>query len=223
MITVVVPLYNGIEFLEECLTSVRGQIYTDWTCIVGVNGYGPDGGPVMTRAISIVGQLEDPRFKVVNLPDVRGAPEAINALVAMSKTPWIAHLDADDKWHPMKLHCQMKSLEGASADIVGTFCRYFGDWNGGPNIHPGYVPEEVFHTMNPMIHSSILIRKELAHYTNEFVTYDYDCWVRNLLAKKVFFNIPLELTFHRVYSASHFNASGTQKPEQVRMKYFGHA
>jgi glycosyltransferase involved in cell wall biosynthesis len=56
----------------------------------------------MTRAISIVEALEDARFKLVNLPDVKGAPEAINALVAMATTPWIAHLDADDKWHPMK-------------------------------------------------------------------------------------------------------------------------
>ena len=176
----------------------------------------------MTQAISIVEALEDARFKVVNLPEVKGAPSAINALVAMATTPWIAHLDADDKWHPMKLHCQVKSLEGASADIVGTFCRYFGDWDGGPNIQSGYVSKDIFHRMNPMIHSSILIRRELANYTDEFVTYDYDCWVRNLLDKKVFFNVPLELTFHRVYSASHFNASGTQRPEKVRMKYFGH-
>jgi len=222
MITVVVPLYNGIEFLEECLTSVRAQIFQDWICIIGVNGHGPGGGPVMTQAISVVGELQDNRFKLVNLPDAKGAPEAINALVEMATTPWVAHLDADDKWHPMKLHCQVKSLQEAGADIVGTFCRYFGDWDGGPNIQGGYVSEDMFHRMNPMIHSSILIRKELAHYTNEFVTYDYDCWVRNLLEKRVFFNVPLDLTFHRVYSGSHFNASGTQRPEQVRMKYFGH-
>jgi glycosyltransferase involved in cell wall biosynthesis len=222
MITVVVPLYNGIEFLDECLRSVKEQIYNDWTCIVGVNGHGPSGGLVMLEAIKIVDALEDGRFSVVNLPEVKGAPEAINALVASAKTPWIAHLDADDKWHPMKLHCQMKSIDEANADIIGTFCRYFGDWSGGPNIQGGYVSEDSFHKMNPMVHSSIVIRKELAHYTNEFVTYDYDCWLRNLVAKKVFFNVPLELTLHRVYSASHFNASGTQRPEDVRMKYFGH-
>ena len=59
MITVVVPLYNGIEFLEECLTSVRAQIFQDWICIIGVNGHGPGGGPVMTQAISVVGELQD--------------------------------------------------------------------------------------------------------------------------------------------------------------------
>jgi glycosyltransferase involved in cell wall biosynthesis len=222
MITIIIPLYNGIEFLQECLTSVKGQIYNDWVCIVGVNGHGADGGSVLTQANSIIAELDDARIRAVNLPDVKGAPDAINALVLMASTPWVAHLDADDKWHPMKLHCQVKSLQGADADIVGTFCKYFGEWSGGPNIQPGYVMEDVFHKMNPMIHSSILIRKELAHYTNEFVTYDYDCWVRNLQAKKVFFNVPLDLTFHRVYSTSHFNASGAQKPELVRQKYFGH-
>ena len=45
-VTVLVPLYNGIEFLEECLTSVKGQFFTDWTCIIGVNGHGDDGGDV---------------------------------------------------------------------------------------------------------------------------------------------------------------------------------
>jgi glycosyltransferase involved in cell wall biosynthesis len=87
MITVVVPLYNGIEFLDECLRSVKEQIYNDWTCIVGVNGHGPSGGLVMLEAIKIVDALEDGRFSVVNLPEVKGAPEAINALVASAKTP----------------------------------------------------------------------------------------------------------------------------------------
>ena len=223
MITVLVPLYNGIEFLEECLVSVRAQIYTEWTCIVGVNGHGPGGGPVMTQALSIVGALEDSRFKVVNLPNVKGAAEAINAMVAMSTTEWVAHLDADDKWHPMKLHCQVKSLHDIPADVIGTFTSYFGEFSGSPQTTGGYIPDELFHTMNPMAHSSILIRRELAHYTNEFVTYDYDCWLRNLSAGKKFYNVPLQLLYHRIHSGSHYNTEGGgQRPELVRQKYFGH-
>jgi len=223
MITVLVPLYNGIEFLEECLLSVRSQIFTDWTCIIGVNGHGPGGGPVMTRAISIIGSLEDQRFKVVNLPHVKGAPEAINALVEMSTTEWVAHLDADDKWHPMKLHCQISSLRETPADILGTLTIYFGEFTGSPQTANGYIPDELFHSMNPMAHSSILIRRELAHYTNEFVTYDYDCWLRNLMAGKKFYNVPLQLMYHRIHTASHFNAAGGgQRPDLVRQKYFGH-
>ena len=223
MITVLVPLYNGIEFLEECLVSVRAQIFTEWTCIVGVNGHGPGGGPIMTRAISIVGSLEDPRFKVVNLPHVKGVAEATNALLDMTTTEWVALLDSDDKWHPMKLHCQVSSLRETPADIIGTLTTYFGDFTGSPQTANGYVPEELFHTMNPIANSSVLLRKEIAYLTNEFVTQDYDCWIRNLLAGKKFYNVPLQLLYHRIHPTSNFNSpGGGQRPDLVRQKYFGH-
>jgi len=219
---VLVPLYNGIEFLEECLHSVKDQIYPSWTCIVGVNGHGETGGAVFLKAQRIAASLSDPRFSVVNLPDIRGAPAAINRLVSMAKSAWVAHLDADDKWVPMKLHCQMKNIEGhPELDVVGTFCEYFGEWKGGPAIPGGFVPLDFFAKGNPMVHSSIVIRKELALYTDEFVTYDYDCWMRLMISGRVFFNVPLALTLHRVYQNSHFNASGEQKPELVRAKYLG--
>ena len=111
MITVLIPLYNGIEYLKEAVMSVHLQIYTEWTCIIGVNGHGETGGTVFQQATAIVSSLNDPRFSVINLPEVRGAPDAINALVARSTTPWVAHLDADDNWHPMKLHCQVNTLQ----------------------------------------------------------------------------------------------------------------
>ena len=220
-VTVLVPLYNGIEYLEECLQSVKDQIYTNWTCVVGVNGHGDTNSDVFLSAQKIIQGLQDPRFLVVNLPGVKGAPAAINSLVASAKTEWVAHLDADDKWYPMKLHCQIKIVEqGSGADVIGTFCEYFGEWSGGPSIPGGYVPNQTFVRENPMIHSSILIRKELAYYTDEFVTYDYDCWVRLAMQNKIFFNVPLAITCHRVYAQSHFNASGKQRPDLVQAKYF---
>lgn len=225
-VTVLVPLYNGIEFLEECLTSVKEQVFTDWTCVVGVNGHGDDGGDVYKKAVSIVEKLSDPRFSVINLPGIKGAPDAINELVIRSKTEWVAHLDADDKWDSMKLHCQMRLIEGDKEgvlSVIGTFALYFGEWGlpKGPSIPGEAIHPDMFKRFNPMIHSSIVIRKELAHYSNEFLgVYDYDCWCKLTLQGKRFFNIPLDLTWHRVYKQSAFNASGLQRPELVRAKYF---
>jgi glycosyltransferase involved in cell wall biosynthesis len=223
-ISVIVPLYNGVEYLETALKSIQAQIYPYWTCVVGVNGHGEDGGLVFTLAKQIIDSLNDARFSVVNLPHIRGAPQAINWMVRRATTEWIAHLDADDTWHPMKLHCQMNTLltNNMELDILGTWCEYFGDASGRPAIPPLQIGRDMFERMNPMIHSSILIRKEMAVYTDEFVCYDYDCWCRNLLKGARFYNVPLALTFHRLYKNSAFNASGQQKPEAVRLKYFNH-
>jgi glycosyltransferase involved in cell wall biosynthesis len=39
MISVLIPIYNGIEFIEESVGSVLQQTFTDWELLIGVNGH----------------------------------------------------------------------------------------------------------------------------------------------------------------------------------------
>jgi glycosyltransferase involved in cell wall biosynthesis len=222
-ISVIVPLYNGVEVLHEALQSIKDQTYKQWKCIVGVNGHGPTGGSVYEQANKIVEDLRDARFHVVNIPDTKGAPQAVNALVGMCKTEWIAHCDADDKWHPYKLEYQVHVAQSHNVDVIGTWAQYFGDWDGAPEQPGGLLEVEIFKKLNPMIHSSIMIRKEYDHYTDEFFgIYDYDCWIRQVLNGAKFYNIPIRLTYHRLSNISVFNATGKQDPDTLRKHYFGH-
>ena len=52
-ITVFIPLYNGVEFLKESLSSVVNQTYEKWEVIIGVNGHGI-GSDVEKQAIDIM-------------------------------------------------------------------------------------------------------------------------------------------------------------------------
>ena len=38
-ISIIIPLYNGIEFLENAINSIRSQTYKYWNLIVGINGH----------------------------------------------------------------------------------------------------------------------------------------------------------------------------------------
>lgn len=224
-LSIVIPLYNGIETLKETLESIKAQLYVDWTCYIGVNGHGCTGGTVYVTAQEILKELADDRFQVHNLPDVTGVSEATNALVSMCQTNWIAHIDADDTWDPYKLMYQVEIVKkhGHRVGIIGTWVQYFGDWNGQPQLPSEFIDPAVFHKTNPIINSSILIKKEYDYYTNEFFgIQDYDSWVKLSLAGVQFYNIPMCLTHHRLSSSSVFNSSGKQKPEDVRRKYFGH-
>ena len=40
MISILIPIYNGIEFIDESVSSVLNQVYKDWEIIIGVNGHG---------------------------------------------------------------------------------------------------------------------------------------------------------------------------------------
>lgn len=39
MISVLIPVYNGVEYLPEALMSVINQTYTKWEVLIGINGH----------------------------------------------------------------------------------------------------------------------------------------------------------------------------------------
>jgi glycosyltransferase involved in cell wall biosynthesis len=225
LITICIPLYNGIEYLEETLISIRNQVYSRWCVIVGVNGHG-NGGEVLKRANELA-QMDD-RIQVVNLPHVRGISQADNALIALAKTDWIAHLDADDLWHTQKLEYQVQTLRalqnaGQEIDLLCTHCRYFGSMSNEPVLPKGFLTEDDFKLTNPIVHSSIFFKKGSITYPDEeggTVPQDYAAFLDLLGKGGKFYSMDTPLTLHRVYPQSHFNASGKQNPSMVANRFW---
>lgn len=218
-VTIVIPLNNSDEFLEEALQSVKRQTYDEWLGMIGVSGH--TGELTFAKATEIVNNLGlNNRFKVINLPDVKGAANTINHMVGQATTPLIAHLDADDLWLSKKLEFQMAVLDqDQSVGIVGTMCRYFGDSNDFKILPPGLLNVDDFKKNNPLIQSSILMKRENAIFTNEFAMYDYDCWFRNVKNGVKVFNVNNILVLHRIHSKSFFNSSGKQDSDAIKQKY----
>ena len=42
MISILMPIYNGIEFINESVMSIIGQTYEEWELIIGINGHPKD-------------------------------------------------------------------------------------------------------------------------------------------------------------------------------------
>jgi glycosyltransferase involved in cell wall biosynthesis len=221
-VSVLIRLYNGIEFLHESLASVCQQSYDDWDLLIGVNGHGPDGNDVHLQANKIVEQnAYSSQIRVINYPNVKGGAEVMNALVADAKADWVAFLDVDDMWLETKLLKQIHIRDlYPHLDVIGTYCRYFGQMNGSPQIPVGEITVDDFKSCNPMINSSILMRKELTNFTDRFYLDDYDLWCRLVLEGRRFYNLDEVLTLHRIHGASAYNASKKQNPEALRAHYF---
>ena len=221
-VSVLIRLYNGIEFLHESLASVCQQSYDDWDLLIGVNGHGPDGNDIYQKANEIVKQNKySNQIRVINYPNVKGGAEVMNALVADAKAAWVAFLDVDDMWLETKLLKQIHIRDlYPHLDVIGTYCRYFGQMKGSPQIPVGEITVDDFKTCNPMINSSILMRKELTNFTDRFYLDDYDLWCRLVLEGRRFYNLDEVLTLHRIHGASAYNASKKQNPEALRAHYF---
>ena len=90
MISVIVPVYNVEEYLEECLESIKNQTYTNIEVIL-VNDGSTDG----SREICERFCQKDSRFKLINQEN-QGQSVARNRGVKESAGEFIMFVDSDD-------------------------------------------------------------------------------------------------------------------------------
>ena len=213
-ISVLMPIYNGIEFLQESLPSVRRQTHKDWELLIGINGHS-DPKPLLDIAETL--RNGDPRVRIL-VQSTKGKSDSLNDLMQYVTGEWVALLDVDDTWDMTKLEEQIKAIRPDIA-AIGTQCRYFGDLTGSPAIPTGYIDPAVLNTLNPIINSSSLTRKEYCHWTNKWHGIeDYEMWMRISIAGGKLFNIPAVLVSHRIHRDSAFNGK-KQDVEGLRRTY----
>ena len=218
-ISVLIPLYNGIEYLEESVESVINQTHKVWEIIIGINGH-PLNSEVENKARDIKNEYSEYDIKVI-FYNTNGKPYTLNAMVDNSSYIYIAILDVDDKWLSTKLEKQIPYL--IKYDVVGTKCKYFGDRNDSPPIPVGDLTISNFNFFvgNPIINSSAIIKKNDAKWANVFVD-DYDMWLRLYCEKKTFYNIDEILCEHRIHNDSAFNNINNNYVNEIRIKWLNY-
>lgn len=204
-ISVLMPLYNGIEFLEESMPSVIHQTHKKWEIIIGINGH-KKNSEIEQKAKHIVDKYNSQNIHDIRVIhyDTKGKANTLNKMIEDIKYDYVALLDVDDVWFPNKLEKQIPFL--SSYDVVGTQCVYFGNMYGCPSIPFGDITSYDFFILNPVVNSSVIIHKKDAHWNDEFAVDDYDMWFRLKYEGKKFYNISDVLCKHRVYPQSAFNS-----------------
>jgi glycosyltransferase involved in cell wall biosynthesis len=205
MISILIPIYNGIEFIHESVESVINQTYTDWELIIGINGHS-ENSDIYKKAKKYE---TNNKIKVYDFYKLKGKSNTLNEMIKYSTYDYVAILDVDDIWHPTKLEIQSKFLN--SYDVIGTKCIYFGERLNGivPNIPIKDINDFNFFKSNPVINSSSVIRKELCFWNNKYDgVEDYDLWLSLKSKNKTFYNCEQILVKHRIHNNSSFNSKG---------------
>lgn len=190
LVSVIIPVFNCIEFLDECLASVFGQGY-DALEIIAVDDGSTDGS---------IERLESygDRIRLVRQSH-KGPAAARNAGVAASSGEYIAFIDADDVWLPGKLQAQLDYMaEHPAIKIVyGRHIHWPANSDGsypaalpfaasaGPKTTPspsGWIYPQML--VDSYVHIiTALIRREVFDHLNGFdgsfgKGSDYDFWLR---------------------------------------------
>ncbi|KYC40464.1 glycosyl transferase family A [Scytonema hofmannii PCC 7110] len=119
-VSVVIPAYNAMLYLEETMASVLNQSFDNFEVIV-VN----DGSLDETECW--VSQIQDSRVKLISQEN-QGLAGARNTGILYAKGEYIAFLDADDIWEPTKLEKQSHILdENPEVGLVYNWVTYIDE------------------------------------------------------------------------------------------------
>lgn len=194
------PLHNGVEFLQESVLSIVNQTYTDWELIIGINGLSQNKILRITKKIKY---FKDRRIKLSVSPQA-GKCRVLNKLKNKALYNYICLIDVDDLWMPDKLEEQLKLIN--KYDVIGSDAEYFGDKEGSPGIFLGELSKEMFSWQNPILNSTVMMKKEYISWDENWEGLDdYNLWIDLLSKNKTFYNVPKVLMKHRLHDKSFFN------------------
>lgn len=183
LVSVIIPVYNGLEYIAETLESIRAQTHKNFEIVVVDDG-STDGTVEFLKDQADVTLFEQPN---------QGPGAARNAGAVLASGDWVAFADCDDLWAPEKLEVQLVAADEQDVELVYTNVRPIGDvadlppFQHSPECMPsGDVFVEILNE-NFMTLSSVLMKRSAFEELGGFGSSksirgceDWDLWLRYL-------------------------------------------
>jgi len=199
LVSVILPVYNGQQFLAEALDSVLAQTYPQMEVLVMDDGSSDNSSSIATQYLTIV------YHKLAH----QGVAAARNAGVRLSTGDILAFIDQDDLWTPDKTAEQVEYLQKhTEVDVVSCHTEFFLD---GIASKPDWLREARFQKpgKNFTLGSS-LIRRSVLESVGLFDTVyksasDHDWFVRALDAGNQIGHMEATFLKRRLHQGNHSN------------------
>lgn len=119
-LSVVMLVYNSEKYLEEAVTSVLEQTFTNFEFII-INDGSTD------QSLRIIKSFSDQRIKVINNPENIGIPRSRNIGLKSASGKFLAWVDSDDIVIRQRFEKQISFLkEHPGYGVCGTWQKRFG-------------------------------------------------------------------------------------------------
>jgi len=205
LVTVLMTVYNGGEYLKESVRSVISQTFRDFEFLI-VNDCSTDD------SVKTIESFNDERIIVHNNENNMGQTKSLNVGLKLARGKYVARMDADDMAFPMWLEILTEYFRnypdyaaiGSAAIVI--------DENGKKKEIcrlPASSHEIIFRIFfaPPMNHVSVLLNKEIimknGGYDENFkITQDYELWSSLIRNGYKLLNIPDILVAYRIHSRS---------------------
>jgi len=121
-ISVIMPLYNCAQFLEQTVKSVQRQTYSNWELIIVDDASKDNSYQIACRLART-----DPRIHVLRNTENKGVAACRNIAQQKATGRYIAFLDSDDLWSKNKLRLQYLFMERKNIALSHTAYAYMNE------------------------------------------------------------------------------------------------
>jgi len=105
-VSIITPAYNVEDYIEETISSVLQQTFESWEHII-VDDCSTD----QTAAVVKGWREKDSRIRLIESDTNKGPGLTRNTALTVASGRYIAFLDADDAWYPLKLEKQIEYMK----------------------------------------------------------------------------------------------------------------
>ncbi|MBO7629132.1 MAG: glycosyltransferase family 2 protein [Bacteroidales bacterium] len=178
-VTIVLPCYNGANFLTQSIDSVTAQTFTDWELII-VNDCSTDNSlEIMQRYAS-----EDSRIRIINNEHNLKLPGALNRGFLEARGKYLTWTSHDNRMAHTMLEEFVSYLDNNPDKGLVTACYAAFNLKTGEQLYEVHHPDPQLHLpLYNCVCYAFMYRREILetvgdYDTTLFLVEDYDYWVR---------------------------------------------
>lgn len=200
-ISIVLPVYNGADYLSDSIQSCVEQTFPDWELII-VN----DASTDESLKIAQDWAQKDNRIRIVDLEVNRRLPGALNAGFEEAKGTYLTWTSHDNLYRPEALEILHRALSKSEKDVGLIYADYTLIDPQGAAIEPVQNLNPEYLLVTNCVGSCFLYRasaaREIGGYDPAYdLVEDYEYWLR-LGARYKLQHLAQDLYFHRQHPAT---------------------
>ena len=231
LVSVVMSVYNGSEWLKEAIESIIRQTYSNWEFIIV-----DDGSDQATKQI-LNNYKIDPRFKIITNEQKQGLTKNLNIAIEKVKGEFIARMDADDISLPGRFRKQVDYLvDHQNTSVISGFIIFIDDKGNQTGIWEADRKNVTWAQIRSTLpwecciaHPSVMIRagvfKKYQYNETQVHSQDWDLWLQLAASNMIIEKITEPILHYRVHpksiTATSLKKSAFRKMDETYKNYLG--
>lgn len=208
LVSVIMPAHNAGRFIADAVNSVVAQTFSDWELLI-IDDCSTDGTEEIAREFA----RKDPRIRLLRTERPGGGPAVPrNVGIENAAGRFIAFLDSDDIWLPVKLERQLPLFNVKNVAVVFSF---YAKMSADGGYHSGKIESPAFVSFGELLNGNCIgnltgiydVRKCGKVFQKKIGHEDYAMWLEIL--RRGFFAMNTN-TVEAVYRESKSSLSGSK-------------